>query len=122
MDLRSGWVCYVGYGPKDHLLGTFDEYMTAQLSELVANEKYIRFTESTRQNEGYVADWTHAIARRNANVEPAASRMPEPGLAALTPSRRNEDFSAAIDWPVYSIGTMEKHIVVYDLADGSQLA
>jgi fructose-1,6-bisphosphatase len=63
MDLRSGWVCYVGYGPKDHLLGTFDEYMTAQLSELVANEKYIRFTESTRQNEGYVADWTHAIAR-----------------------------------------------------------
>ena len=144
MDLRSGWVCYVGYGPKDHLLGTFDKYMTAQLSELFLTKSIsasqnrqgrMKATWQTgpmrlldfaitpdRKRMIGIASVSGRSAGRNANVEPAASRMPEPGLATLTPSRRNEDLSAAIDWPVDSIGTMEKHIVVYDLADGSQLA
>jgi hypothetical protein len=50
------------------------------------------------------------------NVRPTASRMPVPGVATLQPESLDDTT------PNYSIGKMERNIVVYDMTNGDVLA
>lgn len=140
MDLKRGWIRDSSYGSEDCHMGKPICFGSAYLHGRLPNEG---FKSSCQTRDGKLKstlptgplrifdfvvskDLDRIIAITNVvggqthgNLRPTASRLP---VAGAIPGRIGSVLNENSSVPNYSIGKMERDIVIYDLANGNVIA